>query len=44
VVPWYPPAALTVALLLVFGLRYAPVVLLTVTACKYFIWGNSLAE
>jgi PAS domain S-box-containing protein len=38
VVPWYPPAALTVALLLVFGLRYAPVVLLTVTACKYFVW------
>jgi PAS domain S-box-containing protein len=29
---------LTVALLLVFGLRYAPVVLLTVTACKYFVW------
>lgn len=38
VVPWYPPAALTVVLLVVFGLRYAPVALLTVAACNYLIW------
>ena len=38
VVPWYLPAALTVALLIGFGIRYAPVVFGTVVFCNYAVW------
>ncbi len=38
VVPWYPPVALTVVLLVFFGLRHAPIAFVTIVACNYFIW------
>jgi PAS domain S-box-containing protein len=38
VVPWYPPAALIVTLLTGFGLRYVPVVFVTVAFSNYVVW------
>jgi HD-GYP domain-containing protein (c-di-GMP phosphodiesterase class II)/integral membrane sensor domain MASE1 len=38
VVAWYPPAGLTYALLLVFGVRYAPVVTIALFLSSLFIY------
>jgi integral membrane sensor domain MASE1 len=39
---WYPPSALDFVLLLVFGLRYTPALLLNTLVHSYFVTGSNL--
>ncbi len=39
---WYPPSALDFVLLLVFGLRYSPALLLNTVVHNYFVTGRNL--